>query len=73
MQMIEINPKICNGKPILAGTRIPITVVLDQLAEGASLEAVQAKYPEVSISQIAAALRYCHQMIEHTETEFALA
>ena len=73
MDTIEINPKICNGKPVLAGTRIPVTVILDQLAEGVSVEAVQAKYPEVGLAQIVAALRYCHHMIDHSETELVLA
>ncbi len=73
MNMVEINPKICNGKPVLAGTRIPVTVILDQLAEGVSVEAVRAKYPEVGQAQVAAALLYCHRMIDHSEVDMVLA
>jgi len=44
-RQIEIDPRRCNGKPVVAGTRIPITVILDQLAESGSVEAVLGKYP----------------------------
>jgi uncharacterized protein (DUF433 family) len=66
---IEIDPQRCNGKPVIAGTRIPVTVVLDQLAEAGSVEAVLSKYPELTRDAITAVLRYCHSLIEHTEVE----
>ena len=66
---IEINPRICGGKPIIRGTRIPLTVVLDQLAETGSVDRLLEKYPELSADQVRAALRYCHFAIEHTELE----
>lgn len=55
---IEIDPRRCNGKPVIAGTRIPITVILDQLAEAGSIEDVLEKYPELSAQTIAAVLQY---------------
>jgi len=66
---IEIDPRRCNGKPVVAGTRIPVTVILDQLAESGSQESVLKKYPELTPESIAAVLRYCHSVIEHTELE----
>lgn len=66
---IEIDPRRCNGKPVIAGTRIPVTVVLDQLAESGSADDVLRKYPELSRETIAAALRYCHSVIERTDFE----
>lgn len=70
---IEIDPRRCNGKPVLAGTRIPVTVILDQLAEVGSIEELLRKYPELTRERIVGALRYCHAVIEHTELEPALA
>jgi uncharacterized protein (DUF433 family) len=32
MERIEFNPKVCNGKPVIKGTRIPISVILEQIA-----------------------------------------
>ncbi len=66
---ITIDPRICNGKPVVSGTRIPVTVVLDQLASSGSIKNVIHKYPELSLDQVAAVLQYCHSVIEHTELE----
>ncbi|MBS1259161.1 MAG: hypothetical protein MAG551_02228 [Candidatus Scalindua arabica] len=66
---ITIDPRICNGKPVISDTRIPVTVILDQLADSGSIENVIRKYPELSLDQVAAALQYCHSVIEHTELE----
>ncbi len=66
---ITIDPRICNGKPVLAGTRIPVTVVLDQLAETGSVQEVLRRYPELSAEQVRAALRYCRAVIDRTDLE----
>lgn len=68
---IEIDPRVCGGKPVIRGTRIPLTVVLDQLAEVGSIDGLLDKYPELSTEQVNGALRYCHATIEHTEIELA--
>ena len=65
-ERIEINPRVCNGKPVIKGTRIPVTVLLDQLAEGQSWETVMQVYPEVTVVDIKAALMYAKSSIEHT-------
>ena len=70
---IEIDPRRCGGKPVVAGTRIPVTVVLDQLAAAGSIEGLLLKYPELTASKVAGALRYCRTVIDHTELEPALA
>jgi uncharacterized protein (DUF433 family) len=70
---IEINPLMCNGKPVIAGTRIPVTVILDQLAEVGSVDGLLRKYPEVTKDQVLAVLEYCHSMIEHSDLEMAPA
>lgn len=66
---ITVDPRVCNGKPVIAGTRIPVTVVLDQLAETGSVQEVLRRYPELSLEQVKAALEYCHAMIDRTELE----
>ena len=42
--LITINPAICHGKPVVRGTRTPVTVILNALAGGDSLEDVQSDY-----------------------------
>lgn len=41
---IVIDPQICHGKPVVRGTRTPVTVILDALAAGDSVEQVLADY-----------------------------
>lgn len=68
-QLISVNPRVCNGKPVLKGTRIPLIVILDQLSSGCSLDDLLRKYPELSQEQIQAVFKYCRATIEHTEGE----
>ena len=72
-RFIEINPRRCGGKPVVAGTRIPVTVVVDQLAEAGSIEGLLRKYPELTREKIIGVLQYCHAVIEHTELEPQIA
>lgn len=64
---IEINPSVCNGKPVIKGTRIPISVILDQIAEGESWEKILAGYPELKREDLQAVLFYAKESIDHTE------
>ena len=54
---IEFNPKVCNGKPVIRGTRITVSVILEQIAEGISWDTILANYPELEKDDIRAALR----------------
>lgn len=66
---IEINPRICNGKPVIKGTRIPIAVILDHIAEGEAWDDLLAGYPELTIEDIKSALKYARAFIEHSDIE----
>ncbi len=43
-ERIIVDPKICHGKPVVRGTRTPVTVILDALAGGDSFETNMADY-----------------------------
>ena len=64
---IEINPRVCGGRPVIKGTRIPVEVILGQLAEGESWDALLAGYPELTRAGIQAALRFAEASIVNTE------
>jgi len=66
-ERIEIDPRRCGGRPVIRGTRIPVAVILDQLAVGESWDTVLRNYPELSRDDIAAALQYAKASVEHTE------
>jgi len=68
-EQIEIDPRVCNGKPVIAGTRIPVSAVLDMLSAGDNMADIQRKYPELTQRSIAAALNYCHSVIDHSDVE----
>jgi len=56
------------GKPVIRGTRIPVSVLISQLAEGASWAEVLKNYPELKREDIHAALEYASAIVENTDT-----
>ena len=64
---IEINPRVCNGRPVIKGTRIPVTVILEQVAEGELWQDLLDAYPELTLEDIKAALRYARASLDHSE------
>ena len=67
MDRIELNPKVCNGKPVIKGTRIPVSVILEQIADGETWDTLLAGYPELKKKDIQAALLYARASLDHTE------
>ena len=56
--IIESNPEILGGKPIIKGTRIPIYIILTMLRGGASFEEIIDAYPRLETEDIKAVLDY---------------
>ena len=73
MERIELNPRVCDGKPVIKGTRIPVTVILEQIADGETWDVLLTGYPELKKEDIQAALLYARASIEHTEVRVANA
>jgi uncharacterized protein (DUF433 family) len=57
-ERISIDPEVCHGKPCIRGTRIMLTVILDNLAEGMSPEEIVAEYPPLTLEDVWAAVAY---------------
>jgi len=73
-ERIEMNPRVCGGRPVVKGTRIPVEVILGQLAEGESWDALLKGYPELTRGDIQAALRFAEASVVNSEiTELAPA
>ncbi len=64
---IELNPRVCNGRPVVKGTRIPVSVILEQIAEGQSWDVLLEDYPELTSEDIRAALFYAKSCLDHSE------
>jgi len=58
LKRISVDPYICHGTPCIAGTRIPVSVILDNLSEGVSREDILKSYPSLTTEDIDAALAY---------------
>lgn len=55
---ITVDPHVCHGKACFTGTRIPVSVVLDNLAAGLSSEGIRKSYPSLTTDHLSAALAY---------------
>ena len=63
---IIVDPKVRFGRPIIAGTRVPVDVVVGKLAGGMTMEAVAAEY-ELTREDILAALAYAARSVAAEE------
>lgn len=65
---IEVNPKVHHGKPVIAGTRVPVHMVLGLLARGLTAEEIiRDYYDHITKEDILACLRYAQSLIEEEE------
>jgi uncharacterized protein (DUF433 family) len=61
-ERISVNPNICHGKACIHGTRIMVSVILDNLAAGISREEILHSYPTLTPPDIDAALAYAAEL-----------
>lgn len=61
-ERISVNPAICHGKACIRGTRIMVSVVLDNLAAGTDRASILASYPSLQPADIDAALTYAAEL-----------
>ena len=64
---IGINPKVCHGKPCIKGTRIMVSVILDNLAEGLTLEEIVEEYLPLTVENVRAAIAYAAALAREEE------
>jgi uncharacterized protein (DUF433 family) len=62
LRRISIDPNICFGKPCIRGTRIWVSLIMDNLAEGIPEAEILAAYPQLTSEDIHAALAYAAEM-----------
>lgn len=55
---ITVEPKVCHGNACIKNTRIMVSVVLDNLAAGLSIEEILRSYPSLNRESILAAVSY---------------
>ena len=58
LSRIGVDPHICFGKPCIRGTRIWVSLLLDFLASGATIEEILENYPQLKREDVLAAIAY---------------
>jgi uncharacterized protein (DUF433 family) len=66
---IVIDPKIMRGKPVIRGTRIPVYVILNLLAEEYDYKKTMKEYPDLKKEDILAAIKFAAKAMEFRESE----
>ena len=66
-ERIEINPAVMQGKPVIKGTRIPVELALRKLGEGATEGDLLDAYPNLTVTDIRAAMTYAADALAHEE------
>lgn len=59
---ITVDPSVCHGQACIAGTRVTVTVILDNLAAGLTAEEIVESYPSVSGEAVTAAVQYAAEL-----------
>ena len=62
-ERITIHPDICNGRPVIAGTRIPVQTIMEFLGAGDSVEDVLQAYPSLKKEDIFACLQFAAKLM----------
>ena len=60
---IYIDPAVCHGKPVIQGTRVPVSIIVGSLAAGMTTEEIQREY-DVTQEDIQAALAFANDLVQ---------
>ena len=64
-KQIISNPDVCNGTPVLEGTRITAQTIIEFLASGDSIEDILAEYPQLNQEDIRECLSYASRAMSN--------
>ena len=68
---ITVNEKVRFGKPVIAGTRVPVDLVVGKIAGGMAVDEVMKEY-DLTRGQVLAALRYAADLVSQEEIALRL-
>lgn len=69
--LIQTDPAVMMGKPVVAGTRITVELILDKLASGETPEQLLESHPRLTREAILAALAYAAETLRNTPPQKA--
>ena len=59
---IDIHPDICNGRPVIAGSRIPVQTIMEFLGAGDSIDEVLEAYPSLKRVDVYACIQFAAKL-----------
>jgi len=62
-ERISVRPDVCNGRPVIRGTRITVQTVLEFLAAGDSPEDILEEFPKLKRADVQACLNYASRVM----------
>jgi uncharacterized protein (DUF433 family) len=68
---IVANPAVMAGKPVVAGTRLTVELILEELADGMSVDEIIGAHPRLVEQDVRAALRYAADYMRHEDVDLA--
>jgi uncharacterized protein (DUF433 family) len=63
---ITIDPRVCHGKPVIRGTRVPVTIVVGSVAGGMTFAEIEQEYG-LTADDIRAALEFANELVEREQ------
>ena len=67
LRRVVVDPKVMLGKAVLRGTRLPVELIVEKLAFGASFDDIRSDYPFLTTDDIRAALLYAARAVAREE------
>jgi uncharacterized protein (DUF433 family) len=71
-ERVSVNPAICHGKPCIRGTRVMVSVILDNIAAGVDRAVILASYPSLKAEDVDAALAYAAELTREGAVDLPL-
>ena len=66
-EYIQVDHKICGGKPVIRGTRIMVKNILGMVAGGYTIDQSVAAYPELTVENVRITLEYAAEIIDEEQ------
>jgi uncharacterized protein (DUF433 family) len=70
-EYITVEPTICHGRACITGTRVMVSVILDNLAAGLTPDEIIGSYPSVTLEGVRASIAYAAELARERVIRFA--
>ena len=68
-ERISVDPSICHGTACIKGTRVMVSVILDNLAANVPVDEILANYPSLEMADIQAAIAYAAELARERQIQ----